>query len=141
MDRAAIQASMKSNRRRDTKPELVLRHQLYASGFRGYRLQWKVPGHPDVSWPGKKVAIFVNGCFWHQCPYCKPPLPKTNVGFWTDKFAKNKARDRRVLRELRAMGWKTHVIWECQLQPKKIDRTLGRLLPKLAVELGRELRV
>ena len=57
-----VRKSMRGNKRADTRPELVMRARLRAAGLSGYRLQWKVPGHPDVAWPGKKVALFVNGC-------------------------------------------------------------------------------
>lgn len=59
----AVRKSMMGNKRSNTKPELLVRQRLRAAGLTGYRLQWKVPGHPDVAWPGKKVALFVNGCF------------------------------------------------------------------------------
>ena len=74
---------MRGNKRADTRPELVVRARLRAAGLSGYRLQWKVPGHPDVAWPGKKVALFVNGCFWHRCPHCNLSLPKSNAVSYT----------------------------------------------------------
>ena len=92
--------SMKSNRRKDTKPELVLRRALRDAGFPGYRLQWKIPGRPDICYPGRKVAIFVNGCFWHRCPYCNLPIPKHNHEYWVEKFYRNQERDRRDVAEL-----------------------------------------
>lgn len=62
----AVRKSMQGNKRCDTKPELLVRARLRAAGLTGYRLQWKVPGHPDIAWPGKRVALFINGCFWHE---------------------------------------------------------------------------
>jgi DNA mismatch endonuclease (patch repair protein) len=63
---------MKANKSTGTKPELLLRKALWAAGVRGYRLHQKgIPGRPDVSLPGKKLAVFVHGCFWHQCPRCE----------------------------------------------------------------------
>lgn len=108
--------SMKSNKRKDTKPELVLRKALRDAGFPGYRLQWKVPGRPDICYPGRKVAIFVNGCFWHRCPYCNLSIPKHNRDYWENKFFTNVARDERNLAELQDQGWTTIVVWECQLK-------------------------
>lgn len=130
--------SMQGNKGKDTKPELVLRKRLREAGLTGYRLQWKVPGRPDVAWPGKKVALFVNGCFWHRCPLCNPPMPKSNVEYWLVKFERNEERDRRNLRELEEMGWRVHVVWECQLKKKTIEQTMQKLLPQLAKELGKE---
>lgn len=132
---------MQGNKRANTKPELVMRARLRAAGLGGYRLQWKVPGHPDIAWPGKKVALFVNGCFWHRCPYCHPSTPKTHVEYWSVKFDRNVERDRENIEALKATGWTVHVVWECQLKKKTIDQTLEELLPKLAVELGKQLIV
>ena len=131
---------MQSNKRANTKPELLVRQKLREAGLTGYRLQWKVPGRPDIAWPDKKVAIFVNGCFWHQCPYCKPPKPKSNVQYWLMKFEDNERRDKEALRQLEEMGWTVHVIWECQLKKKNVEQTLSALLPQLASELGKELQ-
>ncbi len=86
---------MQANKSKNTKPELKVRAALRAAGLPGYRLHWKAaPGKPDICYPGRKVAIFVNGCFWHRCPYCALSTPKTNVEFWTAKFERNRARDR-----------------------------------------------
>lgn len=135
-----VRKSMRGNKRADTRPELVVRARLRAAGLSGYRLQWKVPGHPDVAWPGKKVALFVNGCFWHRCPHCNLSLPKSNVEYWVVKFARNVERDEQSRAALEALGWKVHVVWECQLKKKTIDATMAELLPVLAAELGKQLR-
>lgn len=132
---------MQGNKRANTKPELLMRKRLREAGLTGYRLQWKVPGHPDIAWPGKKVALFVNGCFWHRCPYCKPQTPKSHVEYWTVKFERNVERDRENLAELEAAGWRVHVVWECQLKKKVIDQTTGELFPVLAEELEKQLKL
>lgn len=132
---------MQGNKRCDTKPELLVRARLRAAGLTGYRLQWKVPGHPDVAWPGKRVALFINGCFWHRCPRCQPRVPKTNVEYWVLKFERNVERDERTHAQLEEMGWRVHVVWECELKKKTIDDTMARLLPQLADELGKRLVV
>lgn len=116
-----------------------MRQRLWDAGLRGYRLHWKVAGRPDIAWPGKKVALFVNGCFWHRCPHCKPSMPKRNVEYWVVKFDLNQERDARKIRELEEAGWKVHVIWECQLKKKTIDQTFEELLPVLAAELDKPL--
>ena len=108
---------MRSNRSKDTMPELALRKALYSNGLAGYRVHWrKVPGSPDIAYPGKKIAIFVNGCFWHRCPHCRPTLPKTNAGFWRDKFDRNRVRDRRKRALLKRNNWQILVIWECEIR-------------------------
>lgn len=135
-----VRKSMKGNKRANTKPELLMRARLRAAGLSGYRLQWKVPGHPDIAWPGKKVALFVNGCFWHRCPHCHPATPKTHTEYWSVKFERNVERDKRTRRQLEEAGWRVHVVWECQLKKKTIDDTLGELFPQLALELGKELK-
>lgn len=135
-----VRKSMQGNKGKDTKPELLVRERLRAAGLTGYRLHWKVPGRPDIAWPGKKVCLLVNGCFWHRCPHCQPRMPKSNVEYWVVKFDRNLERDERNLRELHEMGWTVHVIWECQLKKDKIDATMAELLPQLARELGKELK-
>lgn len=135
----AVHKSMQGNKRANTKPELLVRERLRKAGLTGYRLQWKAPGHPDIAWPGKRVAIEVRGCFWHRCPHCKPSTPKKNTEYWEAKFARNTERDAENVRKLEEMGWRVHIIWECQLKKNAIDATMADLLPKLAAELGKEL--
>lgn len=108
---------MKANRAKDTRPELLLREALSKMGLRGYRLHnKKIPGRPDISFTKSKVAIFVNGCFWHRCPYCKPSLPKTHRIFWRKKFIRNKERDKRKKKNLKRLGWKVFEFWECRVK-------------------------
>lgn len=102
---------------KNTGPELAMRKALGLAGFPGYRLHWKkAQGRPDICYPGRKVAIFVHGCYWHRCPHCKPCIPKTHLEFWQAKFCRNVERDARKLRELRREGWRVLVIWECQIK-------------------------
>ena len=126
--RAAIRKSMKGNKRANTKPEMLVRQKLREAGLPGYRLQWKVPGRPDIAYPGRKVAIFVNGCFWHRCPHCNPSMPKRNVEFWEAKFRRNTERDAAALAELAAMGWTAVTIWECELKRDRIEATMQRVV-------------
>jgi len=112
---------------RNTKPEIMLRKALWNEGIRGYRLHWKkAPGRPDVSFPGKKLAIFVNGCFWHRCPHCQPPMPKSHSKFWREKFSKNVERDKKKIQRLLEDNWKTLVIWECEIK-NDIDSHINRI--------------
>ncbi|WP_085829700.1 DNA mismatch endonuclease Vsr [Collinsella vaginalis] len=130
--RRAIRRSMKGNTRSDTKPELLVRQRLRAAGLTGYRLQWKkAPGRPDIAFPGRRVAIFVNGCFWHRCPRCSPRVPKRNTAFWEAKFARNQERDARALAELEDLGWTTIVIWECELKRDRVDETMVRVVERV----------
>ncbi|MHC3994339.1 very short patch repair endonuclease [Thiomicrolovo sp. ZZH C-3] len=112
-----ISKTMSSIKAKNTKPEILLRKALWHSGIKGYRLHWKkAPGKPDIAFPGKKIAIFVNGCFWHRCPYCNPSMPKVNRGFWEEKFKKNVERDKKKIKELQKEHWRVLVIWECQIK-------------------------
>ncbi|MCI6025596.1 MAG: very short patch repair endonuclease [Methanomassiliicoccales archaeon] len=122
---------MKSNKGKGTGPEVILRKALRDAGHPGYRLNWKkVPGRPDIAYPGKKVAIFVNGCFWHRCPKCNLPLPKTHIDFWEQKFKRNIERDRRKTIELQELGWTVIIIWECEIKKElpKVVSTISDIL-------------
>jgi DNA mismatch endonuclease (patch repair protein) len=121
---------MSANRAKDTMPEMLLRRSLRENGAGGYRIRWNVPGRPDIAYPGKKVAIFVNGCFWHRCPHCDLPLPKSNTAFWNDKFEKNKERDQRKKELLEKNGWKVITIWECMITKnlKSVTDTITTIL-------------
>lgn len=108
---------MSSIKAKNTKPELILRKSLWQEGIKGYRIHWKkAPGRPDIAFPKKKLAIFVNGCFWHRCPYCMSIAPKTNSDFWEHKFNANTERDYKKQIELENMGWVVITIWECKIK-------------------------
>ena len=116
-----------------TKPELVLRKYLFSKGFR-YRKNYKqLPGRPDIVFIKKKIAIFIHGCFWHQHKNCKiTNKPRSNTTFWKEKFAKNLERDKRNQKDLREMGWRTIVIWECEiLDTNRKTRNLSHILNRL----------
>lgn len=102
---------------KNTRPELVFRKELRAQWLTEYRLHPKtLPGRPDVYFPFQKLAVFINGCFWHRCPYCKPSMPKTHKAFWAKKFAANVARDKTKRALLKKMGIRSVVFWECQIK-------------------------
>lgn len=114
---------------KDTRPELTVRKAIHARGFR-YRLHSKkLPGRPDLVFPGKRLVIFVHGCFWHRHQGCRNcSTPRTRPEFWNAKFAANVARDDRVMRELEADGWKVVVIWECEtLKPDALAARLDEI--------------
>lgn len=127
---AAVTKSMRGNRGRNTGPEIELRRLLRGAGFPGYRLHWKAPGRPDIAFPGRRVAIFVNGCFWHRCPHCQPACPKSHSEYWARKFALNIERDARNSARLANAGWRVVTVWECQLraEPERVLACLKRLL-------------
>ncbi len=110
---------MQANRAKNTGPERRLRVALRAAGLGGYRLNWRnVPGRPDISYPGRRVAIFVHGCYWHHCPRCYPNLPKSNPAFWARKFELNHERDARKRRQLEERGWTVQEVWECDIRDR-----------------------
>lgn len=116
-EKAITSKIMSGIKDKNTKPELLLRKALWNYNIKGYRLHWnKVPGRPDITFPGKKIAIFVNGCFWHRCPYCSPSIPKSHSEFWREKFRRNIARDKKNLAFLEQKGWTAIVLWECQIK-------------------------
>ena len=125
----AVRKSMQGNKRRDTKPEMVVRKMLRELGFPGYRLDWKkAHGHPDIAYPGRKIAIYVMGCFWHRHEGCKyASTPKTHADYWEAKFARNVERDAEVRAAMEADGWQVVEIWECELKKDRIDETRERL--------------
>ena len=128
---ARVSEQMSRIRSKNTGPERMLRKALQDAGFRGYRLNYtKVPGKPDVAFVGKKVAVFIHGCFWHCCPHCQPPRPQTHKDFWDQKLDRNVQRDQRNVRALRRAGWRVVTIWECRFRkfPESTVRRVERAL-------------
>lgn len=124
--------NMSRIRGKDTAPELFVRKFLFSQGFR-YRLHCPdLPGKPDIVLPKYKTVIFVNGCFWHGHKGCRYfVLPKTRSEWWLEKINRNILNDRKKRSELRKAGWKIVDIWECQLKPKKVRKTVTSLLRRL----------
>jgi DNA mismatch endonuclease (patch repair protein) len=110
----------------DSRPEIAVRRVLHAMGYRFTLHRKSLPGRPDIVLPRHRKVIFVHGCYWHRhgCP--KTTSPTTNTIFWAEKFAANRSRDRRVIRELARLGWKSLVVWECQVE--KPARMRSRLI-------------
>ncbi len=111
--RSAVMSRVRS---KDTKPEIRLRKALHAMGYR-FRLHRKdLPGKPDVVLPRHRTALFVNGCFWHQHPGCrKATVPENNREYWERKLSRNVVRDREAVEALEEAGWRTVVLWECEM--------------------------
>ena len=129
---SAVRRTMQGNKSRDTKPEIRARRILREAGYPGYRLHWRIDNEegryvcrPDITYVGRKLAIFIHGCFWHRCPKCDLVLPKTNTNYWREKFQRNVERDVRKKNALQELGWNVHTIWECELESAEI------LLPPL----------
>ena len=114
--------TMAAVRSKHTKPELFVRRGLHARGFR-FRLHRRdLPGKPDIVFPSRKCAIFVNGCFWHGHECSSGALPATRREYWEEKIERNKVRDARNLAELEAAGWNVMVVWECDLKrPRPLE--------------------
>ena len=113
--------NMAAIRSRDTKPELLLRKKLFKKGLR-YRITNKLPGKPDIIFPQLKIAVFVDGCFWHGCPE-HGSWPRANGEWWREKIIANRSRDDRTNGELIRNGWLPLRIWEhedCSMAAKKI---------------------
>ena len=113
-DRSRIMRAVKD---RDTTPEMIVRCLVYSMGYR-YRLYRKdLPGKPDLTFQSRRKVIFVHGCFWHGHD-CKrgARVPKTNREYWETKISSNRKRDSQHDQDLRRLGWRILVVWECQIQ-------------------------
>lgn len=112
---------MRAVKAANTAPEIALRKALFAMGLR-YRLhRAELPGKPDLVFPARRAVIFVHGCFWHGHDCARGArVPKTNRAYWTKKVAGNRARDAVHAGALAALGWKSRIVWECEL--KDLDR-------------------
>ena len=127
--RSELMSKVRSRGNKDT--ELALAKLFRCHHITGWRRHLALPGKPDFAFSKQKVAIFVDGCFWHGCPKCYT-RPKTNRKFWDKKREENMARDRRVTRQLRSRGWKVIRIWEHSLQ-KSPHTCLNRICQALIV--------
>lgn len=114
---------------KNTKPEEIVRKYLFSKGFRYRKNDKRYPGTPDIVLPKYKTVIFVNGCFWHGHEGCKYyVVPKSNTEFWLKKINTNKQRDNRIIEELRTLGWRVVIIWECHLKNDVINKTMENLI-------------
>jgi DNA mismatch endonuclease, patch repair protein len=131
-DKATRSRNMAAIRGRDTGPERIIRRGLHARGLR-FRLHAQgLPGRPDLIFPGRRLALFVHGCFWHahqNCTYFR--MPQTNARMWKTKLDGNRQRDERDQAALRALGWRVVIVWECQLRDRTPDE-IANLLDGLA---------
>jgi DNA mismatch endonuclease (patch repair protein) len=100
---------------KDTSPEIKIRKLLFSNGVRGYRINYNLPGKPDIAFPGKRVAVFIDGCFWHKCPIHFQE-PDTRKEFWINKINRNVERDKEINRRLEEIGWEVIRVWEHQVR-------------------------
>lgn len=133
---------MRRVRSANTTPELLVRRLLHRAGYRFTLANKHLPGNPDIVLPRYRTAIFVHGCFWHRHRGCREAtMPSSNVAYWSAKFERNRVRDRKDGRELRRLGWRVVIVWECQTRrPERLLRTLNRALGTRPYELPAEER-
>lgn len=125
--RSYTMSRIRSQRNRTTELRLVA--QMRAKRLSGWRRNTKLLGRPDLVFARQRIAVFVDGCFWHGCPRCFS-LPKSNVDYWRQKIAGNRRRDMKVRRALRSSGWKVIRIWEHSLAASE---------SRVAVRIGRAI--
>jgi len=130
-------AVMRRVKGRDTTPEMAVRKALTGLGVR-YRLhRADLPGKPDIVMPGRRLAIFVHGCFWHGHDCARGArVPKQNRDYWVGKVDRNRARDERSRDALAARGWRVETLWECDLKDSEALRARLRKLLKLSFHLA-----
>ena len=136
MTRSQMMARVRS---KDTKPEMAVRRACHALGLR-FRLHRKeLPGSPDLIFPRWNVVLFVHGCFWHRHAHCsRASMPASNVEFWRTKFRRNERRDQAAAKALGQLGWRVHVVWECEASKSEVLREkLAHAFPGWAPTTGR----
>jgi DNA mismatch endonuclease (patch repair protein) len=126
--RSEVMSKIRGKGNKDT--EVALAKLFRVHGITGWRRHYPITGKPDFAFPKQKVAVFVDGCFWHGCPK-HGTQPKGNSVFWAAKLETNKARDRRVNRELKAKGWRVVRVWEHDLSKARQATALSRIALEL----------
>lgn len=128
--RSALMASIKSTKNKSTEIRVV--RILRGASIKGWRRHPALPGRPDIVWRKQKIALFVDGCFWHGCDKCYR-RPKTNRKYWDGKIRINQLRDKKVNQQLRKMGWKVFRLRECQIKSNSyMNKKLKRIKEELA---------
>jgi len=118
--------NMSRIRAKNTKPEVKLRKLLYDQGIKGYRIHHNLLGKPDIVFTKKKIAIFIDGCFWHKCPVCFQE-PETRKEFWMKKIGSNVERDLKNTQKLQEEGWIVLRFWEHEIR-KTPDDVVQKIL-------------
>ncbi|MBB6357199.1 very short patch repair endonuclease [Aminobacter aganoensis] len=130
---------MRAVKSKNTAPEMIVRKIVHRMGYR-FRLHRKnLPGHPDLVFPSRRLALFVHGCFWHGHDCARGARsPKTNAQYWAQKIERNRKRDAATLEALSQEGWRSCVVWECELREQEQLRTkLGDLLMSASTTKGK----
>lgn len=118
MERSEVMRRVKG---KDTTPEKTIRSLLHRLGYRFRLHRSDLPGKPDIVFPSRRSAIFVHGCFWHGHDCARGArMPKTNADYWLQKISRNRARDEKHLAELEKLGWRTLVVWECEMKEMEV---------------------
>jgi DNA mismatch endonuclease (patch repair protein) len=131
-DKATRSKNMAAIKSKNTKPEMLVRRFLHANGFRYKLHDATLPGKPDIVLPKYKTVIFIHGCFWHGHKDCKYfVVPKTRTEWWLNKINGNIANDMKALKGLKKDGWKIITLWECDLKPASLQKTLNSLLKEV----------
>ncbi|MAQ66478.1 MAG: very short patch repair endonuclease [Sphingomonadaceae bacterium] len=125
--------NMSRIRSRDTRPERALRSMLHRAGFRFRLHDRSLPGTPDIVMKKHRAAILVHGCYWHRHEGCRnATTPSTRTDFWLKKFGATVERDKRNLEALTGLGWKSIVVWECDLK-RRPDEVMAEIKQELGV--------
>lgn len=122
--RSAVMAAIRSSGNKDTELRLVA--LLRSAKVTGWRRGSRLPGKPDLIFANQRLAVFVDGCFWHGCPW-HGRQPGSNSAYWMAKLARNRARDRQVQRRLNHLGWSVIRIWEHSLERKSAASAVARI--------------
>jgi DNA mismatch endonuclease, patch repair protein len=135
-------ANMRAVKSKNTAPEILARQAAHRLGLR-FRIHGaRLPGRPDIVFPKYQTVIFVHGCFWHSHTGChRARLPKSNLAFWKQKIQGNRARDRRAVANLKKLGWRVVILWQCELA--NLDVALARLskeMPRIRKKSARVIR-
>lgn len=128
-DRETRSRIMSRIRKTDTRPEIVVRRFLHRLGFRFRLYRRDLPGVPDIVLPKHSTVVLVQGCFWHQHSCKLGKAPKSNRRYWLPKLKRNRQRDARNIRELRKLGWRVIIVWECEVMDRR--RMEAKILSRL----------
>lgn len=123
-ERSRIMAAVKSRKNKST--ELRFISILQDKGITGWRRNYPLSGNPDFVFPRLKIAVFIDGCFWHGCPsHCR--MPSSNIDYWNNKIEKNKIRDKKITKALKMKNWQVIRIWEHEIKSGKLNQRLKRI--------------
>ena len=125
--RSKIMSAVRSKGNQST--EMAMMKILRENRLKGWRRHLPIHGKPDFSWPQLKIALFVDGCFWHGCPRCYR-APTSNTDYWESKIKRNRSRDRKVSNLLRNSGWAVIRVWECRINESRTLKRITRMIEK-----------